>query len=448
MLPLSQLINFVESNALFTAQERILLAVSGGKDSVLMAHLFKLAGYQFSIAHCNFNLRDEESERDEAFVKQLSSSLDVPFYLVHFDTEKYANEHQLSIQMAARSLRYDWFETIRNAGGYKFVALAHHQNDSVETVLLNLTRGTGISGMHGILPKRDHFIRPMLCFTRQQIDYWIAEYGFDFVEDSSNGSAKYARNNIRLNVIPHLRKINPNLEATFAANIERFRQTEEVLQQMVEQVRTNICSEVNSSFHFSISQIKALRPQQLLFYELLKPFEFTADVANEILMALEKQSGTSFYSMTYCATINRDVLIVSTIAKSSGQTVFVGANDPSVKIGNHQLSVTYTSSTAIDGDPLRAFVDHDLLIFPLLLRFKQNGDRFMPFGMKQFKKLSDFFIQQKIPLPEKDNIPILVNGNGEIIWVAGLRQDNRYKVNATTKKVAIFELSNQYGSKI
>jgi tRNA(Ile)-lysidine synthase len=445
MLPLAQFNDYIKKNALFTTQDKILLAVSGGKDSVLMVQLFKLAGYQFSIAHCNFNLRGEESQRDEAFVKMLATVLEVPFYVTNFETAVYAEENHVSTQMAARTLRYQWFEKIRMAIDYDFIALAHHQNDSVETLLLNLVRGTGISGMHGILPKRDRLVRPLLCFTREQIEQWVTENNIDFVTDSSNESAKYARNNIRLNIIPQLRKINPNLEQTFSENISRFAQTEEVLQRVVLETRAKITTEINGSIYFSISEIKLLQPQQLLFFELVKPYHFSSAVTAEILNSLDKQSGTSFYSETHRATINRSQVIISENSSKKNLPIIFYATMQQVQLEHHRISVVYADSINFESNVKKAFVDQDSLIFPLVVRFKQDGDRFMPLGMQQYKKLSDFLIGQRIPLPEKDNIPLLINGNGEIIWVAGLRQDNRYKVNATTKKVAIFELSNQHG---
>lgn len=443
MLPLDQFTTYIKKNALFTKEDKILLAVSGGKDSVLMVQLFKLAGYRFSIAHCNFNLRGDEAQRDEAFVKLLAANLAVPFHVVHFDTKAYAEKHQVSTQMAARDLRYAWFEEIRQTEKYDFIALAHHQNDSIETLLLNLTRGTGISGMHGILPKRGKLVRPLLFLTRVDIDHLVEEHDISFVEDSSNGSTKYARNKIRLQVIPQLREINPNLEHTFAQNIVRFAETEEVLQQVIAQTRAMLMEEKGEEIYLSIEKIKALRPQKLLFFELLNPYHFTSAVVDEILSSLTKQSGTSFYSHSHRVTINREDVIISVLPKQQDQLVLIHPTDLNISIGGQVISLLYTDSAVVENDPNKAFVDLDKLIFPLVVRFRQDGDKFMPLGMKQFKKLSDFLIDEKVPLPKKGKVPLLLNGNGEMIWVAGLRQDNRYKVSTTTKKVAIFELLNQ-----
>ncbi len=442
MLPLQQFLNFIKTNALFVKQDKILLAVSGGKDSVLMAQLFKLAGYQFSIAHCNFNLREDEAQRDESFVKLLAATLSVSFYVQHFNTKAYAKEHHISTQMAARDLRYQWFEEIRKEKSYDYIAVAHHQNDSIETLLLNLTRGTGISGMHGILPKRDKIVRPLLFLSRLQIDQMIKENNIDYVEDSSNETSKYARNRIRLNVIPQLRQINPNLEETFAQNIVRFAETEEVLLQVVEEARKRIIRIDNDNLYLSIAQIEKLKPQKLLFFELLKAYHFSAIVVGDILESLNKQSGTSFYSATHRATINREDLLLSPIKKhDSDAHYYMHSTDQSIMIEDHKISFLKTDLLLVEANPNKAFVDLDKLILPLIIRFKQDGDKFMPLGMSNYKKLSDFLIDNKVPLPEKEKVPLLINGNGEIIWIAGLRQDNRYKVTITTKKVAIFELS-------
>ncbi|WP_432713454.1 tRNA lysidine(34) synthetase TilS, partial [Pedobacter sp.] len=230
MFPLQKFQEYISENALLQPGDKVLLTVSGGRDSVLLVHLFKLAGYSCGIAHCNFNLRAEESEADEAFVKKLAATMDMPFYVKHFDTKAFAAQHHLSTQMAARTLRYEWFEQLRLEQHYAYIAVAHHQSDAIETVLLNLTRGTGIAGLHGIQPKRGLLIRPLLCFSREEIDEVVNTMHMDYVEDSSNKADKYARNKIRLHVIPQLKAINPNLEHTFAQNIQKFKETEMVLQ--------------------------------------------------------------------------------------------------------------------------------------------------------------------------------------------------------------------------
>lgn len=440
MLPLQSFRAFISRHQLFQPGQKILLAVSGGKDSVLMVHLFKQAGFDFGIAHCNFQLRSDESQRDEAFVKLLAATLEVPFHVTHFNTKAYAKAHRSSTQMAARDLRYQWFEQIREQGGYAAIALAHHQNDAIETMLINLTRGTGISGLHGIAPKRGQLIRPLLFLNREDIEALIQREQINYVEDSSNGTDHYARNKIRLHVIPQLKAINPSLERTFAQNIQRFQEAEAIIQQTVADLRNRILKESPAGITLQIEAIRALNPKSLLCYELLKPFNFTESLVGELLNALDKQSGTSFYSTTHRITIDRQQLIITPIAAAAASNnCLIHPADTQLELPHHTLNIRYEQGNEFVKDG-KAYVDYDLLIFPLVVRTRQAGDVFVPLGMITHKKLSNFLVDEKVPLPEKDKIPLILNGNGDIIWVGGMRQDNRYKVQATTKKVAIFEL--------
>lgn len=443
MLPVHRFKDFIAQNMLFNSGDTILLAVSGGKDSVLMAHLFKAAGFAFAIAHCNFNLRADESQRDESFVHMLALSLDVPFHVTHFQTKAYAAEQKLSTQMAARELRYQWFEEIRLKFSYGAIALAQHQDDAMETVFLNLTRGTGIAGLHGILPKRGKLIRPLLFLSRRDIDSFILSENLDYVEDSSNLSSNYARNKIRLKVIPELKQLNPSLEETFSQNIRRFADTELVLQKVVSDLGKHILEQRAQHISISIAAIKDLEPQTLLWFELLKPYNFTEQVCMEILDGLDKQSGTSYYSKTHWISINRDELILTEIPAPTPQHAFIHGHEPAVSFAAYSILLSSADVPYFEKDVYKAFVDEALLIYPLVLRTRQAGDRFVPLGMKMQKKLSDFFIDKKVPLNEKDHVPLLINGNGDLIWVAGWRQDNRYKVTAATKKVRIFELKTR-----
>ncbi|WP_343531274.1 tRNA lysidine(34) synthetase TilS [Pedobacter sp.] len=442
MLPVQQFIDHVLRHQLFGASDHVLLAVSGGKDSVLMTQLFKQAGFRFSMAHCNFNLRADESQRDELFVKLLAEEMQVPLHVVHFDTKGFSEQHKISTQMAARQLRYDWFEQLRQEHNYAFIAVAHHQNDAVETVLLNLVRGTGISGMHGILPKRGHLIRPLLFLSRQEIDQLVDDHHLAYVEDSSNLSSKYARNKIRLEVIPHLREINPKLEETFAENIARFAETEELLQQVVMQTCSRLFKKEGEVISIAIKDVTALKPQKLLFFELLRPFHFSSSVVDEILSSLHKQSGTSFYSSMHQLIIDREKLLISPLNQTCDEVFYLHTKGE-VSIGfDQRIKLRFAEESIFNGDKNVAHVDANLLVFPLVIRYRQDGDKFIPLGMKSQKKLSNFLVDEKVPLPQKAKVPLLINGNGEMIWVAGLRQDERYKVRTTTKKVAIFELLN------
>lgn len=436
-----QFTDFIKSNQLFKPSDTVLLAVSGGKDSVLMAHLFAECGFTFAIAHCNFNLRGDESLRDENFVKALANRLNVPFYLKPFDTKSFAAEQKISIQMAARQLRYDFFRDLQISESFDKIAVAHHQNDAIETVLINLIRGTGIAGLHGIKNDREDIIRPLMCFTANDIDDIIRKNNIDYVEDSSNASNKYMRNKLRLDVIPQMEKLNPSLAQTFKHNIAYFSQLEELLNERVKSLKTQIIKTENSVAKIKIDDIFSLNPQQLLLFELLKSYGFNATQVNNLIGCLTGDSGKQFFNDGYILTVNRVYIEISSVQKNTNSSEKIITEIGEYIFNEHQLSIN-----EIDGSPTflndqnKIYVDAVKLIFPLNLRYWQQGDKFKPFGMKGFKKLSDFFINQKITLQQKTQIPILVNGNNEIIWICGFRSDDRYKVDLNSKKIITFGL--------
>ncbi len=427
--------NFIEQNNLFAKDDKILLAVSGGKDSVLMAHLFKQAGYNFSIAHCNFNLRGEESLRDQNFVSALADELNVPFYFINFDTKTYANDHKISLQMAARELRYQFFEDIRQQHGYQKIAIAHHQNDAIETVLINLVRGTGIAGLHGILPNKGSIIRPLLCFTSDEIAKIVKQNNFTYVEDSSNASTKYMRNRIRLAVIPELKKLNPSLETTFKNNLNYFSQLEDFLKHEVEKTRIQLFVYQQNRISVSLNQLKKLQP--LIIYALLKPFGFNTSTVNDLISVLEKHSGRQFLSATHQLVLDRENIIIKPILLNTTTEIKIEATDKEVIFMEKRFNVTVLNYIPhnLKTNLNTIFIDADKIIFPLTLRKWQQGDVFIPFGMIGEKKVSDFFINQKLSVIQKAETPILVNGNGKIIWVCGLRSDDRFKITSNTKKI-------------
>ncbi|MBC8054747.1 MAG: tRNA lysidine(34) synthetase TilS [Sphingobacteriaceae bacterium] len=447
MLPLHRFISFIEQNNLFAADEKVLLAVSGGKDSVLMAHLFNEAKFSFGIAHCNFGLRADESDEDENFTRRLAEQFKVEFYHIRFETETYAKANQLSIQMAARKLRYDWFETIRKENNYDYIALAHHQSDTTETVLLNLVRGTGIAGLHGILPKRGKLIRPLLFLKRDEIDPIVNQNQFPFREDSSNSLAKYARNKLRLEVIPRLKELNPFLENTFESNTRRFKELEDFLNLQTSALREEIFENLPSgNIQISLEKLKALQPRKLLLYELFRLYNFSESVLEDLADSWEGQPGKIFESGTHRLLLDRNALILSQIAAGTISPKLINPDEVLVRWGKFQFRIEDTDAARLQAGISNntAFFDKALLHFPLILRQWDTGDYFYPFGMKGKKKLSDFFTGLKIPLTLKSNIPVLVNGNGDILWVAGYRSDERYKVTPQTKKVIIFEKQNTH----
>lgn len=442
MLPLDRLHVFIRQNGLFLPSERVLLAVSGGRDSVLMAHFFHQAGFSFGIAHCNFMLRDDEADADELFTQKLARSLNVPFHSIRFHTSGYAAEKGISIQMAARELRYNWLEDLRSHENYAFIATAHHQNDAMETTILNLVRGTGIAGLHGIAAKRGNIIRPLLFLTREEVDDLVRAENISYRDDHSNFSAKYARNKIRLEVIPKLKELNPNLEGTFETNSKRFAELEILLKEKVAEVSAEVLTEKNGRFYIETIKLENLRPLHTLLFEVLKPFSFSEAVVSDLIWSLNGQPGLKFESPTHQLVIDRQQLIISPKDEPVTAPVIVSANEKQVVWQGHKICISGPdpNNQDLQKAPYVAQVDAERLQFPLVLRSWHQGDSFRPLGLQGKKKVSDFFIGQKLPVTEKAKIPILFNGNGDIIWIVGMRLDDRYKVTANTKKVYIFEL--------
>ncbi|MFD2144065.1 tRNA lysidine(34) synthetase TilS [Mucilaginibacter antarcticus] len=440
MLPDKGLTDFIAKHTLFSKGDTVLAAVSGGMDSVLMVHLLKSSGFKFAIAHCNFKLRGAEADADQQFCEQLAQQLGAPFHTVSFDTQYHATTQKTSIQMAARELRYQWFEQLRQQHNYTAIALAHHQNDTIETILLNLVRGTGIAGLHGILPKNGHLVRPLLFLSRQQIAHLVSENDLTYVEDSSNASTKYARNKLRHDVIPKLQELNPSLEKTFENNLQHFRDLETLLEIRVAELK-HLLTIDGDEVYLQISAVKALNPQKLLLYKLLQDYGFSETSLNDVISVLDKHSGRTFESDTYKLILDRDKLIIVPKSKSTAQGVVINVDEHAAVYGNYKLTLLHDDSPLIIKDnPMAVSVDADKLIYPLQVRAWQQTDSFQPLGMKTRKKLSDFFISLKIPVHQKSQIPLLINGNGEIIWVGGHRLSDRYKVSENTKKVTIFEL--------
>jgi len=446
MFPTSRFLSFLSQHQLFNPDNKALLAVSGGRDSVLMVKLFNEAGLHFGIAHCNFGLRAAESEADEQFVEELAKNSGVPFYTVKFDTKAFAEEHRISIQMAARELRYEWLEAVRKQNNYECIALAHHASDVTETVLLNLTRGTGIAGLHGILPKRGNFIRPLLFLRRDEISEIISIENIPFREDSSNLSSKYARNKIRLEVIPKLKELNQQLDETFEKNSRRFGQLEEFLNRQVEGLRSQLFkSAEDGRLEIELLSLQQLAPLELLMFELFKPYNFSETVLNDLIASWHGQPGKVFESRTHLIVLDRGKLLVEEKNANKLKDLLwdKGISDLSYNKHAFKASISDISTIVIDKNSNKAFFDENLLQYPLKLRQWNEGDYFFPFGMKGRKKLSDFLRELKIPVTQKKRTLLLVNGNGDVLWVIGYRTDNRYKVSPDTKKVITFEKTRE-----
>ena len=428
--------SYIEAYSLFSKDDKILVAVSGGKDSMLLLWLLHQCNYSIEIAHCNFQLRGNESDGDEDLVRSFAANNHIPIHVRKFDTNQYASEHKISIQMAARALRYNWFEELRVQLNCSVIAVAHHMNDSVETVLFNLSRGTGLSGLQGILPKRDDnlVVRPMLYLQHKEIQDFVNQQQIPYRDDSSNFSNKYARNKIRLDIIPEFEKLNPEFISIMADNISRFRDSQELLQLYMERLRSQILAPRNNdSWNIAIAELEKLSVNEVYF--LLEPFGFKKNVLEDLVNSLDTESGKRFESSDYLIILDRDDVILSKRDLTQHDEIFVGEFDTQFLWGNYNFEVSTTDEVSIVKEQNVIQVDFDELIFPLSIRAWEEGDIFQPLGMQGRKKLSDYFIQKKINILDKKSVPILVNGDGRIVWVVNYHMDDRFKIRDNTQKV-------------
>lgn len=426
---------YIEKYRLLSEDRPVLVGLSGGADSVALLGVLVRLGYPCIALHCNFHLRGEESDRDEAFACEFAESLEVPFHKIDFDTISYAGEKHLSIEMAARELRYAWFEEMRERLGGQATAVAHHRDDSVETVLMNLIRGTGIRGMSGIRPRNGSIIRPLLCVSREDILAWLADQGYAYMVDCTNLSDAYTRNFIRLNVLPLLEEINPSARNTIARSAEHLSAAETIYIYVLEQARKEV---VVSDDRLSIGALMRFPAPETILYELLKEYGFTRLVSDDIFAALTKESGKLFYSSTHRLLKDRDYLWITSLEKKEERTFVL---DPEKGINHEPIELSFQKLVITIGFPIEknkriAYLDYDKLDFPLTLRTWKEGDWFIPFGMKGRKKLSDYFSDHKFSRIEKERTWLLCSGDA-IVWVVGERTDNRFRIDESTKRVLI-----------
>ena len=432
--------SFVTSEELFDPSDKILIAISGGIDSVVLADLFYKLKLNFAIAHCNFCLRGEESDADEDFVKKISKKYKVELYSEKFDTNLFAEQEKVGIQVAARMLRYTWFNKLCDQYGFQYIATAHHKNDVLETVLLNLVRGTGISGLHGIKAKNGRLIRPMLFADKEQIRDYVAEKQLIWREDSSNESNKYSRNLIRNEVIPLLKNINSNLEETIFQTVEKVSIAEEVFFSEIVNIKKAILINKEGSI---IIQFDLFVPKPVLYlFELIKDFNFNYDQAGEIHQSLDQQSGKQFISPTHLLVKDRDTLVVTPKDISEFTSIEIKDDDLIVDATSFKLKLKALdiASFKLNTSAKMASLDYDKLKFPLKIRKWKEGDWFIPLGMNGKKKISDLLIDQKISLNLKEKVRVITSGDS-IIWVTGIRIDDRFKVTPKTMKVYTMVIS-------
>jgi tRNA(Ile)-lysidine synthase len=461
--------DFIAKENLFSPEDRLLLATSGGVDSVVLCELCHQAGFDFIIAHCNFQLRGAESDRDEQFVRQLAARYHKEVLVEKFDTEQYAAQNKLSIQVAARELRYSWFYTLigQHPSGPKFILTAHHLDDNIETLLMNFFKGTGIAGLRAMLPRQAAVVRPLLFATKSQLLQFAEHNQLKWVEDSSNQSDKYTRNYFRHQLIPLLQQSYPGALDNLAANIDRFREIESLYHQAVEQQKKKLLEYKGNEVLIPVLKLKKTTPLHSMVYEIITPFGFSPQQVNAVIDLLDSPSGKYVRSATHRILKNRNWLIISPSRTIESLNILVESADAPIPF---EQGVLHMESLPVSGIPAHiltpsappsasapagaasprsapppptsprppaepiAWLDMAHIQFPLLLRKWQPGDYFYPLGMRKKKKLSRFFIDNKLSLADKEKIWVL-EMDKKIIWVVGLRIDDRFRVTPRTREV-------------
>lgn len=414
-----------------TFQGKILVAVSGGVDSVVLAHLCREAQLNFSLAHCNFNLRGEESQGDEAFVMELADALEAEIFVESFETEAYAAGKKMSIQMAARELRYNWFRELQETLQFDYVFTAHHANDNLETVLINFIRGTGLEGLTGIPDVNEIILRPLLPFSREEIEKYAHLQKLKWREDSSNDSVKYFRNKVRLEVIPKLLELNPQLLESFSKTRSHLQQSSELIEDYISTIFPKIAKQEQYGYSFRVKLLKTLPNTKAVMYALFRSFGFTE--WEDVHGLLDAQSGKIVYSKTHRLIKDREELLLTTLSPKEENSYEIREDEEVVMlpIGTFQFDLAEGYETS---DPGTVFLDREKLQFPLVVRKWQRGDYFYPFGMQGKKKLSKFFKDEKLSLPQKENCWLLCSGE-DIVWVIGHRPDARFAVGDGTNQI-------------
>jgi tRNA(Ile)-lysidine synthase len=433
---LQEFIQFFKEKKLSLAGQRYLLAVSGGIDSVVLCQLSREAGLHFAIAHCNFGLRGEESERDEAFVRSLGGRYGANVFVKKFDTAAFAEAQRLSIQEAARKLRYDWFEELRKEHGFAYTLLAHHANDNIETLLMNFFRGTGLEGLTG-MPEENkdvHCFRPMLHIRRTEIEAYANEKALQWVEDSSNASSKYTRNFFRNDLIPQLRNVFPQVEENLLNNMHRFQQTAVLYNEMMNALKKKVIEVKGEEVHIPFRKLLKYKATSLV-YGIIKDYGFGEKQVEEVLKLTDALSGKYIANEAYRIIRNRAWLIIAPITVTA-QTLVIEKEDEMVRFGNGELLLKKipVEKFSLDKSPLVAQLDAKEIHFPLVLRKWKKGDYFYPLGMRKKKKLARFFIDQKLSKTDKEKIWVL-ESHKRVVWIVGHRIDDRFKVTEKTQHV-------------
>ena len=436
---------FIQSNSLCQPADRILLAVSAGIDSMVLLHLYIAAGYKPGIAHCNFHLRGAESDGDEKLVKSVAKNMDAAYHQQDFDTEQSADESGISIQMAARNLRYRWFEKIRKTYGYNFIATAHNQDDVIETFFINLSRGTGIRGLTGIPVRSEKVIRPLLFASRESIVDYATEHDIRFREDSSNASDKYLRNRVRHHLIPMLEEENPSFRNAMMDTMLKLSETEKLYEQELVKLKQRLLRTEGDRTRISIRDLSAHDARRSILFEILSDYNFSSQAMEDIIRSLEGPSGKRFLSATHRIVKDREDLIITSLDKEEDRKYYLERESGRISepVDLEWMVVDNTETFHIPNDRKIACLDLQKLNFPLMLRHWQTGDYFRPLGMQGMKKISDYLIDMKVSLPDKERTWLLTSGS-KITWVIGQRIDDRFKVRPETSQVLMMKFTSPF----
>lgn len=421
----------------FLEQKKLFLAVSGGLDSMVLVHLFQQLDFEIAILHCNFQLRGLESFGDQNFIQNHAQENNIPIFITQFDTTAFAKDYKLSTQVAARELRYSWFYEQLEANNFDYLLTAHHADDTIETFLINLTRGTGLEGLTGIPKQNDKVIRPLLCFTRQEIEDYAKENKIEWREDSSNASDKYLRNKIRHHLIPILKELNPNFMDSFQNTQNYLQDAQMLVEDASIMVYQQVAKQEEEAIFFDLNQLKKLPNYKSYLYQWLNEFGFTA--WDDIYDLVDSQSGKQVFSAEFRLLKDRDFLILSPLHTIDEQEEYhIDSLQNQINI---PLNLSFSKVTDISiGSNTTIFVDEDTLQFPLVLRHWKEGDSFQPFGMNgKSKKVSKLFKDEKLSLIDKENVWLLCSGT-EIVWIIGMRQDDRFRITNTTKNLLKIQL--------
>jgi tRNA(Ile)-lysidine synthase len=437
---LEQFLNHIDRFKLCAKSDSILLAVSGGVDSMVMLNLFKDAGYPIAVAHCNFQLRGKESDEDEIFVQRACNDLQIPVYTLRFDTETYAWEAGLSIQMAARNLRYEWFNELLKKNGHRWLATGHHFDDTMETILLNLTKGTPTDGLVGIPVKNGNIIRPILFATRRQVEEYARRHGVVWREDQSNFTDDYQRNFIRHHIIPKLKELNPSLETTWQTSIEKIQGDLELLRHSFSDWKNKFVEESPDRITILKKGFDSYLAADSVLWRYIKTYSFNFEQSREIIHALNGQPGKRFLSPTHMLVVDRDSIII-THHQHEWDSVSIEEGQEESFLGPWKLQLLHVPEIRLNSGRMEAFFDADKVTFPLLWRNWKKGDSFQPLGMSHKKKISDFLVDNKLSLVDKKNVTVL-ESSGQIVYVVGWRIDDRFKITDQTKRILNLRLEN------